>query len=52
MDSFSGKLDALSVSNHDKLYKDLVKFRNGRKMLCLINTTLYYVPISNEDEDE
>ena len=37
----------LSTSSRDKLYEDLGKFRNGRKMLDLVNTVVYSIPISN-----
>ena len=42
----------LSASNCDKLYEDVRKFRNGMKMLDLVNTVVYYVPISNGEEGE
>ena len=35
----------LSTSNRDKLYEDLGKFRNDRKMLDLINTKIYSISI-------
>ena len=42
----------LSANTRDKLYEDLGKFRNGMKMLDLVNTVVYYVPISNGEEGE
>ena len=42
----------LSASTHDKLYGDLGKFKNGRKMLDLVNIVVYSVPISNGEEGE
>ena len=42
----------LSASNRDKLYEDLGKFRNGRKMLDLVNTILYYDPLKNGEEGQ
>ena len=42
----------LSPSNRDKLYEDARKFRNGRKMLDLVDKVVYSVPISNGEEGE
>ena len=42
----------LSPSNRDKLYEDAGKFRNGRRMLVLVDTVVYSVPISNGEEGE
>ena len=42
----------LSTSSRDKLYEDLGKFRNGRKMLDLVNTVVYSIPNSNGEEGE
>ena len=48
-DSFNGKFD---VFVWDKLYEDTWKFRNGRKMLDLVDKVVYFVPISNGEEGE
>ena len=42
----------LSANTRDKLYEDLGKLKNGRKMLDLVNTIVYFVPISNGEEGE
>ena len=42
----------LSASNRDKLYEDLGKLKNSKKMLDLVNTVVYSVPINNGEEDE
>ena len=42
----------LSTNTRDKLYEDLRKFKNGRKMLDLVSTIVYSVPISNGEEGE
>ena len=42
----------LFPSNRDKLYEDARKFRNGRKMLDLVDKAVYSVPISNGEEGE
>ena len=39
-----------SANNRERLYEDFGNFRNDRKMLDLINTTIYSVPISNGEE--
>ena len=42
----------MSPSNRDKLYEDTRKFRNGRKMLDLVDKVVYFVPICNGEEGE
>ena len=42
----------MSPSNRDKLYEDVRKFRNGRKMLDLVDKVVYFDPISNGEEGE
>ena len=42
----------LSTSNHDKLYKDMGKFKNDRKVCDLVNTIVYSIPISKGEEGE
>ena len=42
----------LSDSNRDKLFEDVGKVRNGRKMLDLVNTIVSSFPIGNEEEGE
>ena len=40
----------LSTNNCERLYEDFGNVRNNMKMLYLINTTIYSVPISNGEE--
>ena len=42
----------LSPSIRDKLYEDARKFRNGRKMLDLVDKVVCSVPISNGEDSE
>ena len=42
----------LSGSNRDKLFEDVGKVRNGRKMLDLVNSVVCSLPIGNEEEGE
>ena len=42
----------LSTDNHNKLYEEFGKFRNGRKMLGLVNRVVYSNPIGNGEEGE
>ena len=42
----------LSASTRDKLYEDLGKFKNGRKMLDLVNTVVNSFPINDGEEGE
>ena len=42
----------LSTSNRNKLYEDLGKLKNGKKMLDLVNIVVYSVHISNGKEGE